>query len=1409
MAHQAFFSPPTAPGDPARIKISPLDGALYTASGDSRIWKQLVTAGDFVSLGFPLGYYFSVIGIGPTGNMYSHYSGTSDVIQIYDGGTYSTLYHNYGASCTGVTVAPNNDVYACYSSGLSAIGIVFSAGGTGTWTVLDTSLGWSGIAASVTGDIYASKGAQIFRQAGGVGTFDLFYTAGFTIGSLAISSLNNLYFFNAASSNKYYKMIGCGGSPLELLAPSTSTWLSAEDRLDGSFYISGTPGIKCLIPGDSFSTIYMSPSEGNLWPHNTVASAALNPTTLIFNYARRGTIIDSTDNIYVIDAVTEAPSASPSFNLYGATLRGYHGDKSDSLGLQNGSIGGNTSIIQDLVITGGTGVITGLSIVNCDMTRTTGSINAATMSDCNIVGTTANVGGINLLDCNVTLSGGHINADIIRGGSFNTNKRTDYFVNFYRELSGAKITMTDPLAGSGQWSIVVGEFDSYTYPDSKCVNNLIIANTNEASHMGVIFYVYAYDSTLTTLIENNTILVKDGVYLEAYGSYIYNLRFSNNIDVSPRAPTYFDTYMDSPELLNFSHLDNLFQSSDALYYANNGEEITPDISEIFDDPLFLGSGGDPYALQLTSPGRHTGYHYTDSPTTDILGTSRPNPPSRGAYEDLGSSTYTVSYDGNGNTGGIVPTDPNEYEEGDTVTVLANTGGLTKTGYVFANWNTAPDGSGTSYSGGDTFLMGGSDVTLYAQWTAVNYTVSYGGNGSTGGTVPVDSNNYHIGDTVTVLGNTGGLTRTGYSFNNWNTAPDGSGTSYAGGATFLMGSSNVTLYAQWTAINYMVGYDGNGNTGGTAPVDSNNYHIGDTVTVLNNTGGLTKTGYFFANWNTEPDGSGTSYVGSETFLMGSSNVTLYAQWALLTYTVTYNGNGNTGGIVPVDPNEYEAGEPVVVLGNTGSLTKTGYSFNNWNTAPDGSGTSYSGGDTFLIGSSNVTLYAQWTLLNYTVSYDGNGNTGGLPPTDSNLYHAGDTVTVLGNTGSLTRTGYSFNNWNTAPDGSGTSYAGGATFLMGSSNVTLYAQWALLTYTVVYNGNGSTGGATPIDSNLYHVGDIVTVLGNIGSLVRAGYLFNGWNTSSDGSGTSYGGGMTFLMGSSNVTLYAQWEPPTTDKRYWVATSSQNFDTTNWAYVSGGSPGASVPNQNNIAIYDFFSQGDCTCNVPVHIKGLRTVSGFNRIIHQEGYSITVDASDASFSAGFFYGSSAPITINSSLYIGSMDFSSTSNILTLYGQFYSPAGDFIHNDGTFRAMATSTLSRFRPNGALFNDLTIDNDATPAGYRLIDSSSFTESQLVLRGGYLVCGTDGTLNVLGDVYCDQSFGRWSNLLNVQVNFMNSSDGTVQHMFSGGIFPHIYVDKTTSWPVKLIGETTAYIDGDFKILDGTFNTNGVDVQVGAI
>ena len=417
------------------------------------------------------------------------------------------------------------------------------------------------------------------------------------------------------------------------------------------------------------------------------------------------------------------------------------------------------------------------------------------------------------------------------------------------------------------------------------------------------------------------------------------------------------------------------------------------------------------------------------------------------------NSYTVSYDANGAVSGTVPA-ANTYNYNGTATVSSNSGSLAKTGYTFAGWNTAMNGSGTTYTVGETFTMPASNTTLYAVWTINGYTVSYDGNGANTGSVPTEDT-YNYNATATVSSNSGSLVKTGYTFAGWNTASNGSGTSYDGGSTFAMPEGDMTLYAVWTINNYTVSYDGNGAISGSVP-SADTYNYNATAIARSNSGSLARTGYTFERWNTQSDGNGTSYAEGETFTMPTGNVTLYAVWTVNSYTVTYDVNGGSG-TTPAASTSYNYASSVTVLGNTGTtpLTKSGYTFTGWNTLANGSGTSYVAGATFAMPAVNTTLYAVWTINSYMVSYDGNGNTGGAIPAGGTAYNYNSTVTVSGNSGSLVKTGYTFAGWNTAMNGSGTSYADGATFAMPAGNTTLYAVWTTNNYTLTYDGNLSDG------------------------------------------------------------------------------------------------------------------------------------------------------------------------------------------------------------------------------------------------------------------------------------------------------------------------------------------------------------------
>lgn len=264
---------------------------------------------------------------------------------------------------------------------------------------------------------------------------------------------------------------------------------------------------------------------------------------------------------------------------------------------------------------------------------------------------------------------------------------------------------------------------------------------------------------------------------------------------------------------------------------------------------------------------------------------------------------------------------------------------------------------------------------------------------------------------------------------------------------------IDLGAYEMQSRYTVTYHPNGATGGTVPIDNGTYEEEMPVTVQSNSGNLVITGYTFAGWNTQPDGSGTAYVANSTFQMGIENITLYAQWTKNpTYTVIYEANGATTGNVPQDPQQYEVNAMVTVQGNSGNLMKLGYTFVGWNTKVDGSGITYTPNSTFQMGTKNVTLYAQWTKNpTYTITYKANGATAGNVPQDPQQYEVNAIVMVKGNIGNLTRTGHTFTGWNTQADGSGVAYAPNTSLQMGAENITLYAQW---------KANETNEGNTPI-------------------------------------------------------------------------------------------------------------------------------------------------------------------------------------------------------------------------------------------------------------------------------------------------------------------------------------------------------------
>ena len=203
------------------------------------------------------------------------------------------------------------------------------------------------------------------------------------------------------------------------------------------------------------------------------------------------------------------------------------------------------------------------------------------------------------------------------------------------------------------------------------------------------------------------------------------------------------------------------------------------------------------------------------------------------------------------------------------------------GFTFLDWNTAADGSGTSYADGASYSFV-APIQLFAIWTPLSAQADFDANGGTGITAAIDTS---VGDSIQ-LPPSEGFTRSGFTFSDWNTEANGGGTSYAPGASFLV-AQNVTLYAQWTAVNvYVITLSANGASGSQIALHGNE----GTQVTLPGQGGFIKPGFHLVRWNTKGNGNGVSYaIGQQINLTAS--LTLYAQWVGHTPPVLLNAIGS--------------------------------------------------------------------------------------------------------------------------------------------------------------------------------------------------------------------------------------------------------------------------------------------------------------------------------------------------------------------------------------------------------------------------------------------------------------------------------------------------------------------------------------
>lgn len=504
----------------------------------------------------------------------------------------------------------------------------------------------------------------------------------------------------------------------------------------------------------------------------------------------------------------------------------------------------------------------------------------------------------------------------------------------------------------------------------------------------------------------------------------------------------------------------------------------------------------------TSPTGGDKYDWSTKLTNDVT-----------MYAHWTANGYTVKYDAGGGKGTM-------GDQKFTFDVPQNLSpnAFTRDGYTFTGWKRAD--TGDAYQDGQQVANLTSTpngiVTMIAQWTPNPASINYDPNPPTGRTPGGQGTaNWtgHTGDTQAIGAN--GWTVDGYTFIGWNTSADGKGTAYAPGTTWTA-NGTLTLYAQWTPGQAGLTYDGNGATGGKT--DPQPGKTDEKINVRDN--GFTRDGYMFVTWNTQAGCKGKAVnPGDEWTLQGSS--TLYACWAGNAQTLTYHGNGATGGNTAVQSGK--TGDELTT--NANGFTRDGYTFVRWDTAKDGSGTAYGEGKNgvsqYVMKPAGNDLYAIWKANPATIQYrnDWPNTTGSTPDTTGNT---GDTVTISQN--SFDRPGYTFTGWSTSKRGD-PSLQPGDKHTLEPRTTTVWAQWKADPAHLVYNSNiGTVGSETKTVDGV--VDQTVKTITN--PFDRPGYTFSGWNTQADGKGKAYATGADYVLTANDKStpkntsvLYAQWK------------------------------------------------------------------------------------------------------------------------------------------------------------------------------------------------------------------------------------------------------------------------------------------------
>ncbi|NME72855.1 leucine-rich repeat protein, partial [Flammeovirga aprica] len=397
------------------------------------------------------------------------------------------------------------------------------------------------------------------------------------------------------------------------------------------------------------------------------------------------------------------------------------------------------------------------------------------------------------------------------------------------------------------------------------------------------------------------------------------------------------------------------------------------------------------------------------------------------------------------------------EKGKNITITPEVSGL-------------PDGY---YYAPVSFLVEEDINHLFDDLSPIEYSITYESNGG----MHANEESYTIESSEITFTST---TKLGYSFEGWYSEPEFTNKveSITSGST-----GDVTLYAKYSPIEYSITYESNAGT----HANEESYTIESSEITFTS---ATKLGYTFEGWYSEPEF--TNKV--ESLASGSTgDVILYAKYSPIEYSITYESNGGTHANEAVSFT-IESSEITLT-----SATKLGYTFEGWYSDSEftnkvASITSGSTGD--------VTLYAKFTPESYTITY----NTDGGEHSNLESYTIESSEITLSE---ATKLGYTFDGWYSDSEFTSKveSISSGST-----GDLTLYAKFKLVSYTITYNTEG--GEHSNLESYTIESSEITLT-----EATKLGYTFEGWYSDSEFTSKveSISSGST-----GDLTLYSKYSP-----------------------------------------------------------------------------------------------------------------------------------------------------------------------------------------------------------------------------------------------------------------------------------------------